>query len=156
MTPPSVRLRPVTEADAGMLLALRNDEAVRSASRSRDPVTEDEHAEWMRGALSDSDRELLIVELDGEPHGQVRFDRLAEGRYEISVSLGPAARGRGLGSCVIGEGLRWLRQRGVAGVVLAEVRADNERSRRAFVSAGFIERAEAAREGFLTLEASIG
>lgn len=151
----SLELRPATGSDAARLLEWRNDEETRRNSRSRDPVAEDEHRAWLAAVLADPDRHLLIVELGGAPQGQVRFDRVEEGRYEISVSLAEGARGRGLGTEAIEHGLAWLGERVEAAVVVvAEVREENTASERAFAAAGF-ERTGGPSDGFVTLEARV-
>jgi len=117
-------------------------------------VSEDEHAAWLEGVLADPDRQLLVCELDDAPIGQVRFDRLKEGRFEISVSLAGEARGRGLSSRLIALAVSYLRESSPDAVVEAHVRPGNHRSLAAFQAAGFRQASESAQGGFLILALS--
>lgn len=83
----NVDLRPASIEDADLLLAWRNEPATRAASRSLHAVPETEHASWLTELLEDPHRHLWVAELAGDPVGQVRFDRVADGAYEISVSV---------------------------------------------------------------------
>jgi RimJ/RimL family protein N-acetyltransferase len=148
---PELRLRAASEADAERLLEWRNDPEARAASRSTSPVSAEEHAAWFAGVLADPGRLLFVAEAAGEPVGQVRFDGLAEGRYEISVALAPAARGRGLAAPLISLGVARLRQEEPGVAVEAHVREGNARSLAAFRRAGFRPTGEPAEEGFLVL-----
>ncbi len=122
--------------DAPRLLQWRNDPVTRAASRSMGEVTPGEHETWLAATLADPRRHLLVGEVRGTPVGQVRFDELEDGRFEISVGLASEARGRGIGSPLIAAGVAWLRERTDATIV-AEVREENESSLRAFARVGF-------------------
>jgi len=149
---PDLSLHPASEADAERLRAWRNDPETRAASRSTEEVGAEEHATWLAGVLDDPDRRLLICELDGEPVGQVRFDRLGENLYEISIALAPAARGQGLSSSLIALAVEKLRESTPGAKVEAHVREDNCRSLAAFRRAGFCASGKEA-DGFLVLVA---
>lgn len=130
-------LRPASEADAERLREWRNDPETRAASRNTGEVGAAEHAAWLAGVLNDPDRQLLICELSGELVGQVRFDRIDQQRYEISVALAPAARGQGLSSPLISLGIKQLRESSPGAEIEAHVREENARSLAAFRRAGF-------------------
>lgn len=103
--------------------------------------------------LADPERVLLIGDRDGEPVGQVRFDRLlgAGGRWEISVTAAPAVRGRGAGRGLIAAGVAWLWDAEPdARAIEAWVRPGNERSLHAFAACGF-ELAGPERDGLVRL-----
>lgn len=149
-------LRTASIEDAEMLREWRNDREVRAASRNTAEVEPEEHMRWLGEALGDPDCDLLIVELDGEPIGQVRFDRRPRNEREISVSLREPSRRRGLGAEVIRAGVEWTRRSTDAGRIVAEVRADNEQSLRAFRKAGFSAEASPSSDGFVRLAHSHG
>jgi RimJ/RimL family protein N-acetyltransferase len=148
---PDLRLRPVAEADAERLLAWRNDPESRAASRNTAEIGADEHALWLAGVLVDPDRRLLIAELGGEPVGQVRFDPVAEDRYEIAIALAPRARGRGLAAPLISLALAWLRESFPGAGAVAHVREGNAPSLAAFRRAGFVASGEPGEDGFVVL-----
>lgn len=145
---PVLAARPAAADDADLLLGWRNDPATRSASRDQDAVPRDAHVAWLRRVLADPDRLLLVVEHTGRPAGTVRFDREADGLWEVSITLAPHARGRGLAAGVLAAGERAWRDRvGDRPALLACVRPDNAASARLFEGAGYRRRVEPAADG---------
>jgi RimJ/RimL family protein N-acetyltransferase len=148
MNDDAVTARPATEDDAELLFGWRNDETTRWASRSGDVVAWDDHVAWLRRTLTDDGRVLLIVEA-GEPIGTVRWDRLDDGAWELSITLAPAVRGRGAGRAVLLAGeaaLGWRAPRRLVAVV----RKDNVVAQRLFRSVGY-EQSAPPEGGLLTL-----
>jgi RimJ/RimL family protein N-acetyltransferase len=151
MSPGRLTFRRAAQTDCDQLLEWRNAADTRAASRNTDVVGTEEHNAWLERVLADPDRHLLIVELDGESAGQIRFDRVGGShRYEISVSLGPEWRGRGLGTRALRGACGWLWKHTNAVGVEAEVRQENKASSAAFLSAGFRPAGE-GETGFLRL-----
>ncbi len=148
---PDLSLRSATEADADLLREWRNDPDARAASRNTAEVGAGEHSAWLAAVLVDPDRKLLICEREDEPVGQVRFDRLGEDRYEISVALSPAVRGQGLSSHLIALAVEQLRESNPGAEVEAHAREGNARSLAAFRRAGF--QLSGQKDGFLILVA---
>ncbi|WP_328446289.1 GNAT family N-acetyltransferase [Amycolatopsis sp. NBC_00438] len=148
-----MRAREATEADAELLLSWRNDPRTRRSSRSTAEVSLAEHTAWLRGVLADEERLLLVVEHEDAPVGTVRFDRRADG-WEVSITLAPASRGRGLSGAVLAEGERALRERLDVRVVLAAVHQDNTASAKLFEHAGYAEAAPAV-SGFRQLRKTL-
>ncbi|WP_410587253.1 GNAT family N-acetyltransferase [Amycolatopsis sp. lyj-23] len=138
-----MRAREATEADAELLLGWRNDPRTRQASRSTTVVALDEHLAWLRGVLADPGRLLLVVDHEDEPVGTVRFDRRDDHGWEVSITVAPGHRGRGLAGAVLAEGERAARDRLGVRVVLAAVHQDNAASARLFDGAGYVEAAPA-------------
>ena len=144
---PAVRVRRARQDDAALLLSWRNDPEVRGRSRSTDEIDPDAHAEWLRRTLASPDRHLLVVETDpdGTPVGTVRYDRLAtsstdpgRGRWEISISVAAAMRGRGVGSVTLQSADAWLMSTEAdAREIVAHVRPDNTGSRQLFERNGY-------------------
>jgi RimJ/RimL family protein N-acetyltransferase len=138
-----VVLRPAVPGDRDRLLAWRNDSVTRQFSFSTAPVSEATHDRWLEQSLSRPDRRLMIAEQAGTPVGQLRLDRLGdrEPRAEVSITIAPEHRGRGLGSRVL------LAADAVAGDwgverLIAQVKTSNAPSRRIFEAAGYAGDAE--------------
>jgi RimJ/RimL family protein N-acetyltransferase len=132
-----LELRPARHEDSRLLLDWRNDPNVRAASFSTQEISRESHDAWLARKLEDPDCALLIVEMDGNPLGYVRLDRLNRDEAEISIALAPEARGRGIGR----DALRLAtssaaRSLGVK-TVRARVRGANSASLTAFRAAGF-------------------
>jgi len=123
-----MRLRKATMEDAERLFQWRNDPVTRAASVNRDPVTWQDHVDWLEASLSNPLREILIAE-DGVPLGTIRLDK--DIRTEVSITLAPTARGHGQATpliVLVTEG---------KGPFVARIRPDNPASRKAFQKAGF-------------------
>lgn len=98
ITPADVHVRRATMDDARRLFDWRNDEETRAQSRTTEPVQWEGHVKWLEHSLKKPPevRLLCIAEKDGEPIGTVRADMRNDGCTEISYTIAPAARGRGL------------------------------------------------------------
>ena len=148
--PARIGVRPADREDADLLLAWRNDPTTRAVSRTTGEVPRAEHVAWLDGTLGRSDRHLLVG-LDGdEPVGTVRWDDEGAGEWEVSITLAPTARGRGLGGPALGAAERWLvgHLPEPPRALLAVVRADNSASRRLFLRAGYSPDLPADGAGF--------
>ncbi|TSC60935.1 MAG: N-acetyltransferase GCN5 [Parcubacteria group bacterium Gr01-1014_107] len=102
---PKITFRRATLEDAKRLLEWRNDPETRRQSINTDEVTWDAHIKWLEKSLANPSRTLLIAMLGEEPVGTVRLDS-GEPRSEISWTVAPSARGRGLGTRIVEEALK--------------------------------------------------
>lgn len=139
-----VALRPATRDDAAALLAWRNDPETRAASRSQAAVSPDEHLAWLDRQLARTDGALLVAEREGAAVGQVRLDPAADGTTEVSLTVAPEHRGRGLAEALLRAAEAHARAAGRVRLS-AWIRAGNERSVRAFRHAGYYGFTEHAR-----------
>jgi RimJ/RimL family protein N-acetyltransferase len=125
----SLSLRPVSLGDAELLLDWRNDPATRKASHNTDKVRLHEHRDWLSNSLRNSNRRLYIAE-EGFPVGTVRAD-LSNGVWELSWTVNPAARGKGVGKRMV----KLLAMK-IAEPIRAEVKKGNSESARIAEHAG--------------------
>lgn len=123
-------LRPATPTDWQELLAWRNDPQTRRWSRHTGMVDEEQHRAWLAAAVSDQRRQLLVAEVNGRPAGTVRLDQVSGGT-EVSWTIAPQLRGRGLGRRMLALALE-----SVAGYVFASMHKDNVASVRIAQAAG--------------------
>ncbi len=87
-----------------MLWEWRNDPDTRRQSISTEEVSWENHVKWFAATLVNPDRKLYVVEDVTVPVGTVRFDRdEATGRWEISWTVAPSARGQGIGGRLVAE-----------------------------------------------------
>lgn len=145
--PAPLRAREATESDAGPLLRWRNDPVTRAWSRNPDPVGAADHRRWLRAACESRTRLLLVVERDGEPVGTVRLDRVRAGEWEVSITVAPEHRGRGLGGPILAAGEAELAGRVRTATLLANVHRDNATSLALFRRAGYRERPDLGSDG---------
>jgi len=135
----AVRVRRAAPADAELLFRWRNDEATRRWSRSPEVVDWGEHIRWFEASLAREGRLLLILDdAAGVPVGTVRWDRQRDGEWEVSITLAPSQRGRGLAAMVLRAGEEELIRVCGAGVLAhARVYVSNTASRKLFSRGGY-------------------
>jgi len=127
-------LREARIEDARALLEWRNDPETRARSFTTAEVPGDEHMEWLRRVLSDPEITLYIAELDGVRVGTVRLERnrVPGGLCEISWTVAPGARGRGIGKKMVAGAVS-----GLSVAATARIRHGNTASERIARAAGF-------------------
>lgn len=136
--------RPATMEDAQLLFDWRNDPSTRAASHNTQAIEFSSHVQWLERALADKNRRLLIAMVDGIAVGTCRTDH-AGGATELSWTVAPHARGKGIGRKMVTELARATQP-----PLTAEIRADNAASIKIAEAAGFsIVRAS---DGILYLE----
>lgn len=133
----TLEVREATPSDADALLAWRNDPETLAWSRGHQPVARPIHESWLAAAIEDPDRLVLVVERAGRGLGTVRFDRVADATWEISITVAPENRGRGLASKILTVGEGALHARAGVGTVLANVHEDNKASVALFHRSGY-------------------
>ncbi len=139
IAPPVIDLRMATQADAEAMWRWRNHPDTRRYSGSGDEIPLERHLAWLDATLSRSDRLLLIGSDRRGDVGVLRFD-IEGDTATISVYLAPERHGEGLGRWLIAAGSAYLGAHHPAVTrIVADVRADNASSRRAFAAAGYAE-----------------
>jgi RimJ/RimL family protein N-acetyltransferase len=133
---PGPTLRRVTLGDATTLFEWANDAVTRSQSFDPTPIAWGTHVAWLGRKLGDPLCQFYLAEVEGEAVATVRFDA-RDVEAEISVTVAPHARGRGLSSPSIAHGVRQLFDTTGVAAVRALIKPGNVASERAFVRAGF-------------------
>ena len=140
---PAMRLRKANMSDLSLYFHWVNDPLVRQFSFCSDVVPLSDHCKWYEKRLLSPDSLLyVLVDSDGLPLGQIRFERTAHSpsRAVIGFSLDRLARGRGFSDQLLRLGLDQLwRCWGAAMEAYAEVQSDNPASASAFLKVGFQE-----------------
>jgi RimJ/RimL family protein N-acetyltransferase len=134
-----ITLRPATINDAETVFKWRNDPFIVVRGSSQREVTWDEHIEWFGKVVIGNLCRMSIVLKDGDPIGQVRFDRVSRDICVISAYLLEAFTGKGYGMLAIRAGCREVLGLWDVSRVVACVRQDNKAARSAFVKAGFVD-----------------
>ncbi|MFB4352925.1 bifunctional UDP-2,4-diacetamido-2,4,6-trideoxy-beta-L-altropyranose hydrolase/GNAT family N-acetyltransferase [Microbacterium sp. LS_15] len=147
---PSVRARLAREDDAELLLAWRNDEVTRRNSRDGSVVDEQGHLAWLTRSLAAADRRLLVIEEGGVPVATCRWDRRSTTDWEVSITVAPDARGRGVAGRALAAAQRALIAPDPVRMI-AVVHEQNAASRRVFERAGYLPQNPADEAGFLAL-----
>ena len=130
-----VGLRTAGDGDRELLWEWVNDPEVRASAWRTEPIPWEEHRRWWEAA--GCGRHQYVAEHRGVPWGQVRFDVDERGVAAVDVSVAATCRGRGAAAPLVRAGVRRLFAETGCVAVVASVRPDNERSRRAFLAADF-------------------
>ncbi len=151
-----VAARPAAACDSAVLLSWRNDAQTRRWSRTPDPVPLDKHAAWLISVLDDPARHLWMVEECGRPVATVRHDQVLPGRFEVSVTVAPEERGRGLAGKALAAAQQCLSETEPrTQVIEAHVQPHNAGSLSVFVQAGYCD-AGRDGDGLAVLELTVG
>ncbi|MGC8669233.1 MAG: UDP-2,4-diacetamido-2,4,6-trideoxy-beta-L-altropyranose hydrolase [Chthonomonadales bacterium] len=137
-SPHPLSLRQAAEQDAETLWHWANDPSVRAASFHKDPIPWEAHTRWFARRIHAADVRFWILEENGRPVGQIRYERsdaLCEAILNFSISADE--RGKGYGEYLVNiTKARALKELGVSQVT-ALVLAGNAASAKVFRRAGF-------------------
>lgn len=133
----SLNIRPACPEDEEILFLWRNDPWIVQQGLSQQTVTRDEHHRWFLQSVEGVERELFLVEIDGNPTGMIRYDFKSPDEAEVSIYLLPPFPGHGYGQQVILATVPEIFVRRGIKCIIARVRHDNERSLRFFRRLGF-------------------
>ena len=143
----TISLRPATAADAKLIFEWRNDPVIVRLGSSQREVTWTEHEEWFSQSITSGKRRIFIVQNDGVPIGQVRFDLLESSACVISAYLLTEFTGRGWGVEAMRSGCEMIFEIWPIQSVSACVRAENKAVQSALAKVGFEEIASKAVPG---------
>jgi len=135
-----MKFRKAIETDSENLFNWRNDPETRSNSLNTAPVLREEHEAWLARTLKNPKRVLFIVEEEDEAVGTMRADKLEdEDGYELSWTVAPAARGRGVGKRMLIQAISGEID---APVFKAVIKSENIASIKMAQAAGFKQESE--------------
>lgn len=142
-------LRKATVDDAGILFEWRNDPETRLNSHSTGDLVFDDHVKWLKTTLCNAKRSLFIAEDMGVPVGTVRVDEDSAGKLELSWTVAPEARGRGVAKTMVSTMVNLLPS---SVVVRAEIKDGNVASVKVALAAGLQQVGREAKTGILYFE----
>ena len=124
--------------DAEMLMKWRNDPVTVAQFRSNRAVSIIEHEKWLRDRIARGDPTFIAYEDDHNPPiGTVHMNKMEhkDNGYEVSVTVAPEARGRGLGGKILKEVCDDYPE----STLYTEIKYDNAASMKSFGAAGFVQ-----------------
>ena len=138
----NVTLRLARSDDIPRLFRWRNDPLTRAMSRSPEEIDYATHTAWVARALAYEDVALFIGDSarDGQwvSVGTTRLDlHPSPGAAEVSITVAPAWRGRGIATSLLAATLQYGRERLGVTRFEAVIHWNNVRSHRLFARAGF-------------------
>jgi len=133
-------LRQANEDDGRLLWIWRDDPDVCAASFASTPIQWEEHVIWLQRKLKDIDCLIyLVVNKQGCPIGQVRFDKDISKSAEVTISIDAKERHKGYGSSALEHACRYVSQEHGIDRVVAHIKEWNKASIIAFTRAGFTD-----------------
>jgi UDP-2,4-diacetamido-2,4,6-trideoxy-beta-L-altropyranose hydrolase len=133
-----LRVRRVEPRDCRLLWEWANDPETRAASFNSERISWTEHRSWFSHNLDDPDCLLLMIEHEkAGPIATVRFHPHGDFASEISLTISPEWRARGLAAYVLEKSVAVAFERRFQSVH-AFVKPGNKSSRHAFQRAGFL------------------
>lgn len=149
----NIVLRKAMAGDAKFLFDLRNEDGVRRASFTSDPISWETHAQWFQKKLASGDSVLYIVEVGSVPIGQVRFDFERDESAEVSIAISEQYRGRGYGAkALVVASKSFLQEFSVIQRIDAYIKPDNAASVKSFGNAGYVLRGNAVMKSLPCVE----
>jgi RimJ/RimL family protein N-acetyltransferase len=124
--------RKATINDGELLLQWRNDPETLRQSLAMIPVTLEGHLRWFTDVLRDENRSLYIAEMDGKPVGTLRVDHEKLDSKELSWTVAPEMRGKGVGGVMLLAARSML-----SGELTAKIKTANAASIKIAEAAGF-------------------
>ncbi|MBF0295802.1 MAG: UDP-2,4-diacetamido-2,4,6-trideoxy-beta-L-altropyranose hydrolase [Magnetococcales bacterium] len=128
-----VRLRPATLNDARLVWTWQQEPGIRRHARQPRPPAWEEHLAWMTDRLADPGTLFHLILHGEEPAGLLRFDRLPDGRYEVSILVATASQRLGLAAEAVRLGRFLLPE----ATLLAWIKPENSASLALFAKAGY-------------------
>ena len=129
-------IRPLSKKDARQLWFLANDSVVRSNAFGKEFIPYETHVQWLNGQLESNDSVSYVADVGGVVAGQLRTERESRDVCNISYAVGPAFRGKGLGTYLLRIARQGARELGCSKAV-GRVLIGNEFSVRCFEKSGF-------------------
>jgi RimJ/RimL family protein N-acetyltransferase len=121
-----------TLEEAPLLYKWRQDPLTQRMSLQQHEISYEQHLSWLQKVLTDPERSLFIFyDAQKKPLGTLRLDLKEEGK-EISWTLAPENRGRGLGKQMLQAFLNQF-----PGTYIAWVKKENIASQKMCEAAGF-------------------
>lgn len=137
-------LRPARIDDLMLYFQWANDPDVRRNAFHQEPILLMSHQEWFTRKIADNRSYLYVLEKEGVPAGQIRFDTTDDRTLEVDFSVAREFRGKGLGSVLLRLGVEALAQDAPRPVIVhGAVKRENTASCQAFLRAGFVEQGSA-------------
>lgn len=132
-----ITIREAQLADSQLYYNWANDPIVRRMAFHSDPIPWESHSRWFINKLRSEKSHLTLCYFGENPVGQVRFDEVGEGEYEIDISVDSKQRSKGLGREMLEAALDFVHNKYDIKCFIAEVKAENIPSQKMFEAVGF-------------------
>lgn len=117
-----MHLRRATLDDAHLLFTWRNNLQTRLQSKNTDEIAWENHLSWLTQSLAMHSRKIYLAEHKGVLIGTVRSDKNEDGVVELSWTIAPEHRGKGLGKDMV---MQFVKQMHPGEKLMAIIRKGN-------------------------------
>lgn len=128
----SINLRAASLKDVDLLFKWVNEPLVRENSINQEPIVYENHVQWFKKSLSDTDCKIFVLENGEDTLGQVRVNVNERREAYIDYSIDKDSRGKGYGRIIISKLIGELRKSSDALQLVAEVKTSNKASCKVF------------------------
>ena len=146
---PGINIRHIEIEDASLLWEWANDTDVRCLSFNKEPIEYPHHLEWLKHKLQSEATSFWLIELEGVPIAQVRYEKVAPDMAEINFSVSADFRGQGIGTLALKETESLACSELDTNRLLAIVLENNSASQRVFKKCGYTLMGQEIREGIV-------
>lgn len=134
-------IRNCIDKDCEYVYILANDRVYRKNSFNSDFIKYDEHLEWFKNSMKNSNRYIFIVEFDDIDVGQIRIDIIKDNNAEISYVIEEKYRNRGIGTEILTLIKEYINENFInIKKIIGKVKKENIPSRKAFINNGYLEK----------------
>ena len=131
-----IKLRPATYEDIENVLSWRNEPTTIINMKVKRCLDFKEHEPWFKKSINDPNCVFLIIEVDHEAIGQLRYN-LENYMAKVSINITAKWHGKGVASKAFRLGSAYIKKKGLAKIVFARVLKTNVGSIRGMENAGF-------------------
>ena len=132
-----ISLRPLHPDDIYNIFDLSNEKEVRKNSFQPEQISFEDHEKWFDKMYNNSDNLFLVISIQGDFAGQVRFD-FEDDSATISISIKKSFRGLGLGISFLDESIQYLKKNvPFIKLIKAYIKENNKKSLKLFEHMGF-------------------
>lgn len=133
-----IKLRKYSNKDCQMLYDWRVHPLARKFYFSSEVFSFESHKKWFNSFLSKADRIGLIMENEGDPVGQIRFEPSEyENSMKIAIAVSPEQMGKGYGTKLLEEACKYKEVTEKCMFLIGEVKTANKASERIFEKNNF-------------------
>lgn len=133
----SFKIELVQQSDMFDLFDLANDPVVRKNSFNQENITLENHKKWFVQKLSDTNCYFYILRQGSDFVGYVRFDKIEEVEFIITIHLHKNFRGKGFGAKIIALATQKILMVSNKISITAHIKKENEASYKSFIEAGY-------------------
>ena len=133
----NLKIRNAIESDEKIILKLRNDKLSRKMSGDKSSINFSQHKSWYSSIINNKNSKLKIgYSLNtNDLIGYVRFDKLTNISYRISINIDKRFRGMKLSMPLLVKSMKSFRRKNI--LFIAEIHKDNIASLKLFKKLGF-------------------